>query len=78
MKTFGIFGPLLVRVFIGWVTGAAPDVQEKDGEKYHLCSALNLSLLLRVLIDQNFCGIGLEHRALQSPGEGQMFDNKTQ
>ena len=27
----------------GWVTGAVPDVQGKDGEKQHVHSALNLS-----------------------------------
>ena len=25
----------------GWITGAAPDVQGKDGEKHHVHSALN-------------------------------------
>ena len=30
-----------MRVVPGWVTGAAPDVQGKDGEKNHVHSALN-------------------------------------
>ena len=29
----------------GWVTGAAPDVQGKDGEKHHIHSALNSSFV---------------------------------
>ena len=29
----------------GWVTGAAPDVQGKDGERHHVHSALHLSFV---------------------------------
>ena len=29
----------------GWVTGAAPDVQGKDGENHHIHSALNPSFV---------------------------------
>ena len=29
----------------GWVTGMAPDVQVKDGEKHHVHSALNPSFV---------------------------------
>ena len=29
----------------GWVTGAAPDVHGKDGEKHHVHSALNPSFV---------------------------------
>ena len=38
------FGSLLgIPVVSGWVTGAAPDVQGKNGEKHHVHSALNPS-----------------------------------
>ena len=40
------FGPMLrIRVVPGWVTGAAPDVHGKDGEKHHVHSALNPSFV---------------------------------
>ena len=42
MKKFGTLVLFfLIRVDPDWVTGEAPDVQGKDGEKHHVHSALN-------------------------------------
>ena len=35
----------MIRVVPGWVTGAALDVQEKDGEEHHVHTALNPSFV---------------------------------
>ena len=45
MKRFGTLSSVMDSVVPGWFTGAAPDVQGKDGEKYHVHSALNPSFV---------------------------------